>query len=161
MKITLREWIELYQLAKETADCRGELEHRLVQLQIAHHKAGNTEETLLLAKLLARDDACPYMYVPQDEWTGGPSDDPRNHTLREPNWVHIGHRFPREQVDEFRDEDGNIHFPAFRDGEVLYDSVWDEHAEYPAKDWQYEVGNGDTRLGYWDWVEHQKESNAE
>lgn len=30
---------------------------------------------------------------------------------------------------------------------------WNEHPEYPVSDWQYEVDNGDTRLGYWEWVE--------
>ena len=29
---------------------------------------------------------------------------------------------------------------------------WGEHPRYPARDWQYEVANHDTRLGYWDWV---------
>jgi hypothetical protein len=29
---------------------------------------------------------------------------------------------------------------------------WGEHSRHPARDWQYEVANGDTRLGYWDWV---------
>jgi hypothetical protein len=32
------------------------------------------------------------------------------------------------------------------------DSVWDDHPDYPSKDWQYEVENGDTRRGYWAWV---------
>lgn len=30
--------------------------------------------------------------------------------------------------------------------------TWGGHADYPVEDWQYEVANGDTRLGYWDWV---------
>lgn len=29
-----------------------------------------------------------------------------------------------------------------------------EHPKYPLSDWQYEVQNGDTRLGYDEWVEH-------
>lgn len=33
-----------------------------------------------------------------------------------------------------------------------------ENAEYPLKDWQYEVANGDTRLGYEDWVERKQEN---
>jgi hypothetical protein len=37
---------------------------------------------------------------------------------------------------------------------------WDEDGTYPVKDWQYEVGNGDTRLGYWDWVVEQQEAAA-
>ena len=34
---------------------------------------------------------------------------------------------------------------------------WDNDPDYPVEDWQYEVANGDTRLGYREWVEHQKE----
>lgn len=30
--------------------------------------------------------------------------------------------------------------------------VWGEVADYPVEDWQYEVANGDTRVGYWTWV---------
>ena len=30
---------------------------------------------------------------------------------------------------------------------------WGQHPDHPAEDWRYEVGNNDTRLGYWDWVE--------
>lgn len=29
--------------------------------------------------------------------------------------------------------------------------------KHPVADWQYEVANGDTRLGYADWVAHQQE----
>lgn len=33
---------------------------------------------------------------------------------------------------------------------------WDsEHTDYPVVDWQYEVANRDTTLGYNDWVQHQ------
>jgi hypothetical protein len=32
---------------------------------------------------------------------------------------------------------------------------WGEHPDYPVVDWQYEVANGDTRQGYWDWVENE------
>uniref|UniRef100_A0A6M3IMI3 Uncharacterized protein n=1 Tax=viral metagenome TaxID=1070528 RepID=A0A6M3IMI3_9ZZZZ len=38
-------------------------------------------------------------------------------------------------------------------------NVWDENPEYPRSDWKDEVNNDDTNLGYWDWVEHQIESN--
>ena len=33
--------------------------------------------------------------------------------------------------------------------------------KYPIEDWRYEVANGDTKLGYKEWVQHQKESNKE
>lgn len=31
-------------------------------------------------------------------------------------------------------------------------TYWNEHADYPVEDWQHEVADGNTRLGYWDWV---------
>jgi hypothetical protein len=37
------------------------------------------------------------------------------------------------------------------------DSHWDEHADYPRKDWQYEVSNDDTCQSYIDWVNSQLE----
>jgi len=30
---------------------------------------------------------------------------------------------------------------------------------YPIEDWQYDVTNGDTKLGYKEWVEHNVESH--
>ena len=35
---------------------------------------------------------------------------------------------------------------------------WGTHPDYPLSDWQYEVNNDDTRLGYWDWVAAQIET---
>lgn len=35
--------------------------------------------------------------------------------------------------------------------------IWSEYPEYPREDWKLEVVNGDTNLGYWEWVEHQEE----
>lgn len=35
---------------------------------------------------------------------------------------------------------------------VPVDNPWAEHPDHPVGDWQAEVMNGDTRLGYWDWV---------
>ena len=32
--------------------------------------------------------------------------------------------------------------------------------DWPAEDWKYEVANGDTCLGYKDWVLHNKESDS-
>lgn len=34
---------------------------------------------------------------------------------------------------------------------------WGEDEDCPSEDWRYDVANGDTRLGYWEWVEHQNE----
>src|SRR3954463_16315784 len=41
------------------------------------------------------------------------------------------------------------------------DSVWDDHPDYPSEDWKYEVENGDTRCGYWDWVAAKLEEAGE
>ena len=35
--------------------------------------------------------------------------------------------------------------------------IWGENKKYPRVDWKYEVCNGDTNLGYWEWVNHNKE----
>ena len=38
--------------------------------------------------------------------------------------------------------------------------VWGTADDYPRSDWQYEVCNGDSHIGYWEWVEHMRESNG-
>lgn len=38
--------------------------------------------------------------------------------------------------------------------------VWADDPDHPRELWQYEVGNGETTLGYWDWVQHQKEATS-
>ncbi len=45
--------------------------------------------------------------------------------------------------------------------EAKYSSgdAWGQHPDYPREDWQYDVSNGDTRLGYWEWVLHNVESH--
>ena len=39
------------------------------------------------------------------------------------------------------------------------EDVWASDDGYTVEHWQYEVAEDDTRLGYWDWVQHQKEMN--
>lgn len=38
---------------------------------------------------------------------------------------------------------------------------WGEHPQYPRFDWKLSVGNDDTQLGYWDWVDHRIEFDAD
>lgn len=38
---------------------------------------------------------------------------------------------------------------------------WSEHHRFPVADWKYEVANDDTRMGYWDWVEHKIETDGD
>lgn len=40
-------------------------------------------------------------------------------------------------------------------------SQWYEDREYPVRDWQHEVANDDTRLGYRDWVNDQRQDRRE
>ncbi len=37
--------------------------------------------------------------------------------------------------------------------------IWGAHPEFPVSDWQTEVENDDTRLGYWEWVSNEIEIN--
>ena len=41
------------------------------------------------------------------------------------------------------------------------ENVWDEDAAYPRSDWQAEAGDGDTNLGYWQWVASSRERDQE
>lgn len=34
----------------------------------------------------------------------------------------------------------------------MHGGSWGEHSEHPVAEWQQEVGNDYTRLGYWEWV---------
>ncbi len=38
---------------------------------------------------------------------------------------------------------------------------WGKHPAYPPADWRYEVGNNETRLGYWEWVQARLEDGEE
>ncbi len=40
------------------------------------------------------------------------------------------------------------------------DNLWNSCAQYPRTEWQHEVENGDTVLGYWEWVASQAESDG-
>jgi hypothetical protein len=39
-------------------------------------------------------------------------------------------------------------------------SHWEDDDRFPVSDWRYEVANDDTRLGYQEWVEHQREAES-
>lgn len=39
-------------------------------------------------------------------------------------------------------------------------SMWNDDPDFPPSDWQSEVANGDTRMGYRDWVAGQRELAA-
>jgi len=41
------------------------------------------------------------------------------------------------------------------------DDVWSEDTEFPREDWRLDVQNCDTSLGYWDWVNSQREATQD
>jgi len=39
------------------------------------------------------------------------------------------------------------------EAQALFDEdMWGQHSDYPRSDWVFEVSNGDTNLGYWEWL---------
>ena len=40
-------------------------------------------------------------------------------------------------------------------------SYWEDDPEFPSDDWKFEVANGDTRLGYCEWVEHERNAKKQ
>jgi hypothetical protein len=62
--------------------------------------------------------------------------------------------------------ESNVREVALQDDVVLsewkklasqHGGVWGEHLKHPKEDWEYEVSEGSTVLGYWDWVANQIE----
>ena len=43
----------------------------------------------------------------------------------------------------------------------IVEDYWADHPLYSAADWRYEVANGDTRQGYWEWVSDREEEATE
>jgi len=61
-------------------------------------------------------------------------------------------------VDEMRNRAKSLIVTAEAARERITLDYWnDEYPGYPVADWQYEVANGDTRLGYWEWAEAREE----
>ena len=79
---------------------------------------------------------------------GGESDDQFSHRLNEAIVKANGGPCGVEVIATYME---NLPFERYTFGEDLY----------PRTDWQYEVSNGDTKLGYADWCEHKKEADDE
>jgi hypothetical protein len=60
------------------------------------------------------------------------------------------HVFPTENTSEYEAQSW-----------TRVDKPEKENKKYPRSDWHYEVKNGDTILGYKEWVEHRKESEKD
>jgi hypothetical protein len=39
--------------------------------------------------------------------------------------------------------------------------TWGEHPDFPVSLWQHDVADGNTRQGYWEWVENMLDNNPE
>ena len=47
-----------------------------------------------------------------------------------------------------------------RQDPLISPEAWNESEDFTLEDWQYDVGNNDTRLGFEDWKIQQKEAQA-
>lgn len=68
--------------------------------------------------------------------------------------------WPGDPVRAIEDaiDQGLLKFPDGVEPTEPEKSHWDDDQEHSAADWQYEVANGDTRLGYAAWVEQRREA---
>jgi hypothetical protein len=73
--------------------------------------------------------------------------------------VHDGQRTVHVDIDSGRDTDVPGEPVAYPMSDHL-DRHWDDHPQFPVADWQNEVRNGDTRLGYNHWHATKIEENG-
>lgn len=87
--LTLQEWQNLENLARNAQDALSALSHALAMSAMAHSEDQTLAETLLAeANRVDPVQTCfrgSYWFHCQSEWTGGDSHDPKNHVLREPH----------------------------------------------------------------------------
>jgi len=68
----------------------------------------------------------------------------------------MDHENARRRQEVFMETGGNAAIDDF----FAKNGVWADYPDYPREDWKYEVANGDTNQGYWEWVKHQAETRA-
>lgn len=107
MRVTLKQWRQINAAISQAEAALKAADDIIVDTALTHSREGNEAECLLLLDLSRKiNDGGPggwgYMTHPQSEWTGGDSMDPANFTLREPNIINMGKRFPPEQVEDER-----------------------------------------------------------
>jgi hypothetical protein len=42
---------------------------------------------------------------------------------------------------------------------LIQEDIWSQHSAFPREEWKREVIDGNTQLGYWEWVNHQIDMN--
>jgi hypothetical protein len=72
-----------------------------------------------------------------------------------------GNEWPDEEGSELERTLPSMNIPMMNiipvDKMIEMYGVWGEHPDHPRSDWQYAVANGDSNLGYWEWVANRME----
>lgn len=71
-------------------------------------------------------------------------------------------KFTLSEINELVSDDTRLspaHLREKYDG-TLGPSDWGEHPDHPMREWQGQVAMNDTRLGYWEWVQHRLQDDA-
>ena len=109
MRITLTEWKQLEQIIGSVRSVIEKANGDTFALLMKYHsgRQPETPESELLWRInQALHELRASVYVlpdvhPQSEWLGGDSEDPNNHTLREPNCCPMPRRrFTKEEIAE-------------------------------------------------------------
>lgn len=118
-RFSLDWWATLEFLGELAKKCVKLQETIVIQALPSPRADDNREATVLLEMLHHLDDAgrIPSLHV-QSEWLGGDSGNPKNYTLRPPA-IGLMRRFPRAEVDAYRDAAGNIRLPHLNTGKVF------------------------------------------
>lgn len=109
MNISLKDWKELDRIRRTLINAIEVADSQSFDIWQKYHVIGSAETpaSSLIFKFNTqihevRNEAGMLMDThPQSEWTGGDSDNPKNHKLREPNCCPLPRRkFTQEEVDE-------------------------------------------------------------
>lgn len=109
MNISLKDWKRLDRIRQELIRAIAAADNASFAIWCEYHKTGEpmTPESTLLLKFNEqihnlRGEAGMLMDThPQSEWLGGDSNNPNNHTLREPNCCQLPvRRFTKEEIAE-------------------------------------------------------------
>ena len=107
MNISLKDWKELERIVANLKQSLAQADNRIFSILRDYHSNELLPEEQLILKLAGqvhnlRDQASLLMDChPQSEWLGGDSDNPDNHTLREPNCCPMPRRhFTKEEIAE-------------------------------------------------------------
>lgn len=149
------------------------ISHTDGQAQAEHVEAASPEHAIVVAcELLGEDhmeigDACVFLGTHIDERTivGPPRLDAPAGTEDRVDWTAIydggvcpdcGEEIPPQAVDGSECSNCEHVFVASRS-----DNHWVSDPNYPVEDWRIEVANDDTRLGYGEWLQHQREASLD